>query len=124
MNNFGDNGDADFRIHWNLVYWGTGLSYSGIRLIFVIEFGILKHWTFVYVWFVYWNFVYWSTGLLFIPNSCTGISYIEWLDFCICQIDLLEFGILKKLQKIGILTQIKGLDLRISLGIFGILLEF
>ena len=57
------DGEADFRIHWNLVYWGTGLSYTEVRQISVLEFGILKHWNFVYVWFVHWNFVYWSTRL-------------------------------------------------------------
>ena len=35
----------DFRIHWNLVYWDTGLSYTVIYLIYILEFCILNHWT-------------------------------------------------------------------------------
>ena len=79
------SGEAYFRIHWNFVYWGTGLSYTRIAVIYVLEFRILKNWTFVYGWFVHWNFVYWSTGLLYMPELSTGISYIQTLDFRILE---------------------------------------
>ena len=53
----------------------TGLSYTRIAVIYLLEFRILKNWTFVYEWFVHWNFVYWNTGLLLMPELSTGISY-------------------------------------------------
>ena len=85
-----------FAQSWNLITWLSYMHNSSTGLSYTLEFGILKHWTFVYVWFVYWNFVYarfmywsfvyWSTGLSYIPNFCTGISYIHrWAkikNFC------------------------------------------
>ena len=52
---------------------GSGLSYT-------LEFGILRYWT-----FVYWN----------LSDFCTGIWYIEALDFRIRLNCILEFRILK-----------------------------
>ena len=52
--------------------WGSGLSYT-------LEFGILR----------YWTFVHWNSS-----DFCTGIWYIEALDFRIRLICVLEFRIL------------------------------